>query len=276
MSYQEQEGIRLRRQSSKQAIALAMEGRWEEAVAANQGLLELFPDDVEAYNRLGRAYMELGDYSGAKKAYQKAIELDPYNSIASKNFNRLSHLDEATDTSVGDYQKVEPNQFIEEVGRAGVVDLYNLAPPGVLAKMVAGSRVELKVSGSNLLAENSRGEYLGQVDPRYGQRLVKLIEGGNRYSAAIISSTEDAVKVIIREVFKSPEQMGRLSFPPPKSTEGLRPYVADRIGDRIIRREIEYEQELPGEPSYTIIGGEETEVLSGDVTDGDDDVESEE
>jgi Flp pilus assembly protein TadD len=29
--------------------------------------------------------MELGEHSQAKEAYQKAIELDPYNTIARKN-----------------------------------------------------------------------------------------------------------------------------------------------------------------------------------------------
>ena len=59
MSYQEEEQVSLRRRGSKQAIALAMQGRWREAVAANKSLIESFPNDVDAYNRLGRAYMEL-------------------------------------------------------------------------------------------------------------------------------------------------------------------------------------------------------------------------
>ena len=85
MSYQEKEGTRLRRQSSRGAIALAMQGRWREAVAANKSLLESFPNDADAYNRLGRAYMELGEYALARQAYQKSIEIDPYNAIAEKN-----------------------------------------------------------------------------------------------------------------------------------------------------------------------------------------------
>ncbi|MBI2979290.1 MAG: tetratricopeptide repeat protein [Chloroflexi bacterium] len=276
MSYQEEEETRLKRQSSKQAIALAMEGRWDEAVATNKSLLEHFPNDVDAYNRLGRAYVELGEYSLARQAYQKALEFDPYNTIAQKNFNRLSHVDETKASAEGDLQKVEPQQFIEEVGKAGVVNLYRLAPPSVLARTVAGGRVNLRVEGANLIAENIRGEYLGQVAPKHGQRLVKLREGGNKYAAAIISSAENAVRVIIREVYQSPGQAGRLSFPH-KEAESFRPYVADRIGDRIIRRELEeYEQAVPEEPNYTIIGGEDTEILSEETADIDDEVDNEE
>jgi len=54
-----------------------MQGRWKEAIAANKSLIESFPNDVDAYNRLGRAYMELGEYSRAREAYGRTLELDP-------------------------------------------------------------------------------------------------------------------------------------------------------------------------------------------------------
>jgi len=270
MTYQEEGQARLRRLRSKQAIVLAMEGRWREAVAANQSLIESFPNDVDAYNRLGRAYMELGDYSRAREAYKQAIELDPYNTIAEKNLRRLAHLGEVSVGAEEDSGKVEPQDFIEEIGRAGVVSLQHLAPPGVLARMVAGDKVYLKIEGSNLIVENGRGEYLGQVEPKHAQRLIRLMEGGNRYTAAIISSTESMVTVIIREVYQDPSQAGQLSFPA-KGIEGGRPY----IGDRMLRRGLEHEEESEEESGYTILS-EEGEVLLEELPDLEGKDESEE
>ena len=268
MSYHETEWTRLRRQSSRQAIALALRGQWREAVASNKSILENFPKDVDAYNRLGRAYLELGEYALAREAYESALKFDLYNTIARKNLGRLSHLGETEVGTEGDFHKVEPQQFIEEVGKAGVVKLYRLASPEILARTAAGARVNLKISGPSLIVENSRGEYLGQVEPKHSHRLIRLMEGGNRYTAAIVNSTEGAVAVIIREVYQDPSQVGRLSFPP-RGAESVRPYIEERIGDRIIRREIEYEEALPGETSYTIIGGGETELLYDESTDDD-------
>jgi len=248
MAYQEEEQVRLRRQRSKNAIALAMQGRWREAVAANREIIGSFPNDVDAYNRLGRAYIELGEYSLAKEAYTRAIELDPYNIIAQKNLRRLSYLGEAVAGSEADSDKVEPQHFIEETGKAGVVNLYHLAPRETIAKMVAGDRVNLKVDDSVLAAENSRGEYLGQVEPRHAQRLIKLITGGNRYTATIVSSDEERVTVIIREVYQDPSQAGQLSFPP-RGVESFRPYLSDKM----LRRELEY-IETQGEESAGIEG----------------------
>jgi len=242
MTYQEEEQARLRRQRSKHAIALAMQGRWREAVAANKDIIGSFPNDVDAYNRLGRAYIELGDYSQAKEAYGRALELDPYNVIAQKNLRRLSYLGEAVVGAEADSDKVEPQHFIEETGKAGVVDLYHLAPQEILARMVAGDKVYLKIDESGLAVENGRGEYLGQVEPKHGQRLIKLMEGGNRYTAAVVSSAEDRVTVIIREVYQDPSQAGQLSFPS-KGVEGLRPFLSDKM----IRRELEYIEALAEE-----------------------------
>jgi len=242
MTYQEEEQARLRRQRSKHAIALAMQGRWREAVAANKDIIGSFPNDVDAYNRLGRAYIELGDYSQAKEAYGRALELDPYNVIAQKNLRRLSYLGEAVVGAEADSDKVEPQHFIEDTGKAGVVDLYHLAPQEILARMVAGDRVYLKIDESGLTVENGRGEYLGQVEPKHGQRLIKLMEGGNRYTAAVVSSAEDRVTVIIREVYQDPSQAGQLSFPS-KGVEGLRPFLSDKM----IRRELEYIEALAEE-----------------------------
>ena len=265
MTYREEDKARMRRQVSKQAIALAMQGRWREVVVANQNLVESFPDDIDAYNRLGRAYMELGEYAQAKEAYSKAIAIDPYNSIAQKNLDRLALLGKSAKATKAaaahgagaQVRKVEPTQFIKEVGKAGVVNLLSMARPQVLAKMVAGAPLNLKIDGTNLVVENGLGEYVGQVDPRHGQRLIKLMEGGNRYSAAVVSSTaEGKVTVMIREIYQDPSQAGRLSFPP---REGAETTQWTPAGDRMVRRELEYEESLPGDPGFTIVGGEEGE-----------------
>lgn len=269
MTYQEEEWSRLRRQSTKQAISLAMQGSWKEAVAINQSILEVFPNDVEALNRLGRAYLELGEYQEAEVAYRRTTEIDPYNAIAVKNLQRLSHLREAAADEVN-ADRLEPQYFIEEVGKAGIVQLVELAPPEVVARMVAGDRVQLRIDGTDLVVENSRGTYLGRIEPEHGQRLARLMAGGNRYSAAIVSLTEGAVRVIVRELFRDPGQAGRLSFPP----KGMRVARPD-YSERAIRREME--QEASREFGYTVVGGgDEMEILAVDSSDDDFEVSDEE
>jgi tetratricopeptide (TPR) repeat protein len=228
MPDREEDKARLRRKASQEAISLAMQSRWQEAVTVNQSIIELLPTDIDAYNRLGRAFMELGEFARAKEAYTRALGLDPYNSIAQKNLQRLSLLPDSQVKVKEKRREVSPDLFIGEMGKAGVVNLQSLAPRELLARMAAGNQVHLKVKGQQLVVENDQGEHLGLVEPPHGFRLARLIEGGNKYTAAIVSINNDSTRIIIREVFQHPSQVGRLSFPV-KAVEGFQPHVRDTL-----------------------------------------------
>ena len=255
--------LRLKQQRSKEAIDLAMQARWQEAVDINKEIIESFPEDVDACNRLGRAYMELGQYALAREAYNRTVQLDPYNAIAARNLRRLSDLGDSDNAEV-ETDKVEPHHFIEEIGKAGVVTLYELAPKEDRARMVAGDKVYLKAEGSVLSVENSRGAYMGKVDAKYTQRLIRLMLGGNQYTASVIKSTMDSMTVIIRETYQHPSQAGKLSFPP-KGMDEFRPYVSDKL------LKVDEEEDESG---YTIIGGDEIEVLPEESEGVDDDADN--
>jgi tetratricopeptide (TPR) repeat protein len=202
--------------TSRKAINLAMEGRWQEAVAANLSIIEGSPCDVDAHNRLGRAYMELGEYAPARDAYSRAYELDPYNSIAEKNLRRLSQLGEGVSHKAPPLTRLDPEHFIEEPGKAGVVSLQREAPQETWASIVVGEKVNLAIEGAHLKVETEQGEYLGIIDSRQSQRLIKLMRGGNHYSSKVVSATGSKA-IIIREVFQHPSQHGIISFPFPQS-----------------------------------------------------------
>jgi hypothetical protein len=228
MPDRDEDKARLRRKASQEAIALAMQSRWQEAITVNQGIIELFPTDIDAYNRLGRAHMELGEFAKAKNAYNRTLELDPYNQIAQRNLQRLSLLRNAKVSIKEERREASPDLFIGEMGKAGVVNLRDLAPKEVLAKMAAGNQVYLKVKGRQLVVENEQGEYLGLVEPPHGLRLARLVEGGNKYASAIVNIDTNGARVIIRETFQHPSQSGRLSFPV-KAVEGFHPHVKDTL-----------------------------------------------
>lgn len=219
---------KLRRRRTKEAIDLAMQGRWDEAIIANKSVIEVFPNDINAYNRLGKALAEVGRYDEAMEAYSRALEIDRNNGIARKNLRRLSLLKEARPAPGGGNHRASPELFIEESGKAAVATLHKLASEDVLAKTSAGDQVYLRPRGQGLIVENTVGEYLGQVEPRIGVRLAKLIDGGNGYTAAIARSADNDVKVIIKEVYQHPSQAGLPSFPA-QDYSGFRAYIRDSI-----------------------------------------------
>lgn len=230
--------IRLRRVLPEKAIALAMQNRWSEAADVNRKIIELYPNDADAYNRLGKALLEMGRYRDALGTYQKAVELDPNNIIAKKNVERLVHLADKEPTGIkpireaksadGEPERLNPNIFIEETGKTGLTALINLGEKAVLLRLTAGDRADLKVNGKTLEVYDEEGAYVGAVEPKLAKRLIELLEGGNRYAAAVTTVSENSITIIIRETYQHPTQRGKFSFPPKAlPTATYRPYMRE-------------------------------------------------
>jgi len=222
-----EETTRLKRQSADQAIQMALESKWEEAVALNRTIVESLPNDVDAWNRLGKALLELGRYREAHEAYGKSLALDPVNSIAKRNLDRLAGLQDAEQPRREAVAKVAQDLFIEEVGKSGTTILRN-TPREVLATLTSGDEVYLKPDDDEIRIESVAGEVLGLMEPKLGLRLLRLMEGGNQYAAAVKSLSESDVEVIIKETYRDPSQT-RLSFPAVGGGEGVRPYIKESL-----------------------------------------------
>jgi hypothetical protein len=117
--------------------------------------------------------------------------------------------------------------FIEEMGKTGVTTLLRPNMP-VAARMTAGDQVSLQRANSHLAVQTLTGEQVGEVEPKLGQRLLKLMDAGNEYVAAIQALDGSQVKVFIRETFQHASQTGKLSFPP-TVIEQFRPYAKGRL-----------------------------------------------
>lgn len=230
MTLDETETInRQRRHLTDIAIGQATRGEWEAAASTNQQVLEL-GGDTDAYNRLGKALAELGRHADALEAYQGALARDATNRIAERNVGRLQVIAgggaapaAATD---GKQEKASASDFIEEMGKTGHARLINLLPAKQLASLSAGDAVELVLDGAWLVARVGEVE-VGQVEPRIGSRLAKLMKAGNRYEAAITTVDRDEVRVIIHEVFAHPANFGKVSFPGSATARpgDVRPYI---------------------------------------------------
>jgi Flp pilus assembly protein TadD len=80
-------------------INVAQRGLWREAIYRWQKATELDPTYAAAYNDLAIAYEHEGQLDKARKAYEKAIELDPNNSQVRQNYDLFKEINDRTSQS---------------------------------------------------------------------------------------------------------------------------------------------------------------------------------
>ncbi|HEY4389201.1 MAG TPA: tetratricopeptide repeat protein [Ktedonobacteraceae bacterium] len=252
-----EEKARLKKQWTELAVKQAQEGQWEEAAETNKNILGLFPFEPDAFNRLGKAYSELGQYSEARQAYSQTLKYSPKNAIAKKNLERLALIqDEAVKVQTV-VERIDPRQFIEESGKTGMTELITQAAPSVLAKVGVGDPVQILVQGHSLLVNNAAGENIGRVEPRLAGRLIDFITQGNRYTAAIFSMEGNIVRLIIREDYQHPSMFNKVSFPSQGTGDNFRAYIKDSM----LRLDRDDEDDMGNDDEY-YDGGDESDDMS--------------
>ena len=201
---------------TKEAITLANESRWDEAVFVNRLIVESSPYDIGAYNRLGKALSEMGRYSEARDSFQNALSISPYNSIAKKNLLRLANLKDESKKKqrniLREPQKLYSN-FVTDSSKSLITKLLNLPSRKILAKIGAGDIVNLELKNKQILVKHIDGEYLGELETKISLRIARLMAGGNQYEATLTGIGDNSITVMIREIFKHPSQAGMVSFP---------------------------------------------------------------
>lgn len=265
------EKMRIRRRLQEKAIELAALNRWQEAAELNQQLLRV-GEDVETYNRLGKALFELGKYAESHRAYQNALRLNAANPIARKNVARLEALlargiTEAPITR-STRQQVDMRMFITETGRTALTSLVDVQRGPAVDALITGEKVELRVEGKMVYVFDLDGNLIGRIEPKLSHRLVELMNGGNRYLAAVVQSDSRNVRILIREVYQDPSQRGRVSFPG-KLGEGATILSSLRFEDY---EDLLEEEELIEEPETfdeDFVGGDEEEEIGLDEIDQD-------
>jgi Flp pilus assembly protein TadD len=75
-------------------INVAQRGLWREAIYRWEKAAEIDPTYAAAFNDLGIAYEHEGQLDKARKAYEKAIALDPTNSQIRQNYDLFKEIND--------------------------------------------------------------------------------------------------------------------------------------------------------------------------------------
>ncbi len=227
------EHLKPRSQYSEDAVQLAIQGKWDEAVKLNKFIIDSFGADEETQNRLGKSLSELGKLKEAKASYEAALKINPMNSIAKKNAARINALLHQKEGLKVGGTRVDLNLFVEEMGKTVITNIESPGNADISSKVAAGDVAELKADGDGIVAETSRGVKLGSLEAKLARRLIKFMRGGNRYQAGITSVDGNTVKLIVRETHQDARFAGKPSFPMRRKREvEFRPYTKGSLLSR--------------------------------------------
>ena len=77
-------------------INVAQRGLWREAIYRWEKAVELDPTYAAAFNDLAIAYEHEGQLDKARKAYEKALELEPNNTQIRQNYELFKEINDRT------------------------------------------------------------------------------------------------------------------------------------------------------------------------------------
>jgi type IV pilus assembly protein PilF len=77
-------------------IKVAQRGLWREAIYRWEKATELDPTYAAAFNDLAIAYEHEGQLEKARKAYEKALQIDPNNAQVRQNYELFKEINDRT------------------------------------------------------------------------------------------------------------------------------------------------------------------------------------
>ncbi|OGF99166.1 hypothetical protein A2Y99_04985 [Candidatus Gottesmanbacteria bacterium RBG_13_37_7] len=220
------------------AIKSALNQNWAEAIAINKLILKDGKNDLEALIRLAYAYSKMGEINQAKKTYKKILQLDQYNHIALKNFDKLKSYskNKIIQSKKLTSQNISPYIYLEEPGKTKIVSLIHVSPQSILSKLDTGSLVFLHPKKHTIEIRDQSNVYLGVLPDDLAFRLIRLIKSGNQYEAWIKNVEKNNIILFIKETKRCKRLSNQPSFITP-----IREYNA--TSTKIIKQTLENEDE---------------------------------
>jgi tetratricopeptide (TPR) repeat protein len=198
-----------------QAIEAALANKWDLAIDLNKKILKIEKNKVQAQLRLAFAYLQKGEIEKAKKTYQSVLKIQPGNTIARDNFEKIKVLNEKKLKKINQtsLSYLDPNIFLEVPGKTAIIELINLGQKNILAQLSIGQRLILKIRKRKIEARTESNAFVGFLPDDISRRLTFFIKAKSQYSCYIKEIALKKVIVFIKEEEKGEKVTKFVSFP---------------------------------------------------------------
>lgn len=226
------------------AIDAALRHDWKEAIRINLQILKTESKDLDALNRLGKAYLQQGFKTKSEEIYHKVLRLDKYNQIAAKALEAIKNFKVDRSQSAITHISTGSPLFLEEPGTTKTVTLIRLGDIKTLSHLQPGDEVFLAPREHCVSVVNAQQENVGRLPDDLASRLLPFLKAGNTYQVWIKTSeihpsnpAKQNVRVFIREIqrvnkyrnipsFPSTEKLSYAAFTPPELVHSEKPDIS--------------------------------------------------
>ncbi len=195
-----------------QAINNAMNGQWNDAIKFNEAIVKIDKKNIEAYLRLGFAYLQINKIKKARQFYSQALKIQPNNNFVKKNLERIKILDSKKLIS-SNTTPLDPLLFVDIPGKTKTISLVNCGPKSVLAKLTVGQKVFLTSKKRRVEIRTEDKEYVGCLPDDLSKRLAIFIKNGGIFSVYIKETSLKNITVLIKEEKKGTKMAKYVAFP---------------------------------------------------------------
>ncbi len=188
----------------KKAIDAALNAKWQEAVEINLQILEEDETNQDAKLRLGKAYLQTGEFNKAKKIYKEILEKDPVNQTAQRNYKYAT--DKKTDKAP--QAQVATGSLIIEPGTTQNVTIEIAAKRVMADDFSTGEQLQIKVE-KNAVNFYREDVLIGTITNEIVSKLQSVKSQGGHMHATVADGHDKNLELLIKTsipVFKSEKQ----------------------------------------------------------------------
>jgi tetratricopeptide (TPR) repeat protein len=194
---------------AKKAIEASLQGNWKEAIELNLALLDRNPKDLDAKNRLGRAYLQLKEFNKAKKVFKEVLSVDPINAVALKNLKlaseeRVEHNGKSP---------VNPKNLIKEPGTTIEITLEIVAKRVTAESFTPAEHLAIRVNPHQVdfYKKDSHGSdmLVASITSDLVRKFNMILEREETVEAYFVNGNDKHIRVLIKSsipVFRGERQ----------------------------------------------------------------------
>lgn len=184
---------------TKKAIEASLKQKWQEATELNSTILKVYPNNLDAKIRLGRCYIQMKEFSKAKKIFKEVLAKDPINTLALKNLELANNQKSDCNGNAG---KLSTKSLLKEPGTTCEASFEVTTKNVKKEDFISGEILTFKTNKKGVEVQtikNDKKISLGSIEDKYiTQRIICALDKEAKIKITFTKWKDKRMSVLIK------------------------------------------------------------------------------